>query len=149
MVSLYLCQKYGGRLFEVSGSLTITDTPFYNNNFTTNYITLDNGRGTSVSNDCPTSGKEGVDYLAVTGGYLTGGSCTNSYEDGSTMTEEKVTQKDGTITEKTEVVSSDGSKASSEVTTTKEGTKTEKSQTVSADGNTIASKERPMARLIL
>ncbi|MBQ7200839.1 MAG: hypothetical protein IJS24_05645, partial [Eubacterium sp.] len=70
--------EYSGRLFEVNGSLTITDTPFYNNSFTTHYITLDNGRGTSVSNDCPTSGTEGVDYLAVTGGYLTGGSCTNN-----------------------------------------------------------------------
>ena len=40
------------------------------------YITLTDGRGTAVSDSAP-SGTEGTDYLAVTGGYITGGMASN------------------------------------------------------------------------
>ncbi|MBP5249960.1 MAG: hypothetical protein J6Z46_08160, partial [Lachnospiraceae bacterium] len=55
-------------------SLTLKDS---NPSSATYYIALTDGRGTAVSNSAP-SGTEGTDYLAVTGGYITGGKASSS-----------------------------------------------------------------------
>lgn len=59
---------YITKLNEVGYSLTLNDS----NPNTTHYITLTEGRGTSVSDTRPESGAEGADYLEVRGGYITG-----------------------------------------------------------------------------
>lgn len=59
---------YITQLNEVGYSLTLNDS----NPNTMHYITLTEGRGTSVSDTRPESGAEGADYLEVRGGYITG-----------------------------------------------------------------------------
>lgn len=55
----------------IYNDVTINDTA---ETKTTRYIILDeNGRGIDVSDTAPVSGIEGEDYVAVTGGFLTGG----------------------------------------------------------------------------
>ena len=65
--------KSGGTIsLSSGGKLTIKDS----NPTGDHYITLDsNGRGTSVSDTSP-GGTEGVNYIKVTGGYITGGGKT-------------------------------------------------------------------------
>ncbi|MBE7003044.1 MAG: leucine-rich repeat domain-containing protein, partial [Ruminococcaceae bacterium] len=78
-----------GRIATVTpnASLTLLDGA---ENKTTRCITLgaftDRGkfRGTAVGTDAP-EGTEGVDYLAVSGGYLTGGSVTEGSEGGGAV----------------------------------------------------------------
>lgn len=57
------------------GTLTINDS----NPNTTHYITLTEGRGTSVSGVRPESGTEGIDYAEAQGGYITGSSSQAIY----------------------------------------------------------------------
>ncbi|MEE3468287.1 MAG: hypothetical protein VZQ83_07590 [Eubacterium sp.] len=74
----------GNRVIRIGNgsSLTLTDTA---TDKTTRYITLSaDGRGTAVSNAAPGSGTQGVNYLAVTGGYISGGYCI--YGQGGTGT---------------------------------------------------------------
>ena len=80
-------------VIKISGKLTLTDS----DPDSCHYITLDEkGCGTAVSDSAP-SGVDGVDYIAVTGGYITGGKTNNTVGGGVYVYGGNFTLTGGTI----------------------------------------------------